>query len=140
MWRWVDCKWMTQLRKKRSSKKPKQRPQEPKRRPIRLPRKVLDRVVGRVSGVGRVGGVGGLLDKGMVQELVINYHSLILRLQSTTIVVSDAEGEREGSEHVLEDSDWDLVDNNETPRHRMGLRTRRVMQGGYREVVPDIED
>ena len=78
--------------------------------------------------------------KGVVQELIINYHSLILRLQSITIVVSDAEGEREGSGHVLEGSDWDYIHNYETPRHRMGLRTRRVVQGGYREVVPDIED
>ena len=68
--------------------------------------------------------------KDMVQELVINYHSPIPRLESITIVVSDAEGEREGSEHVLEDSDWDYIDNYETPRHRMGLRTRRVVQGG----------
>ena len=76
----------------------------------------------------------------MVQELIINYYSLITRLQSITIVVSDAEGERERSEHVLEGSDWDYIDNYETPRHRMGLRTRRVVQGGYREVVPDLED
>ena len=93
--------------------------------------------MGRVGGVGRVGAPSG---KGMVQELVINYHSLIPRLQSITIVVSDVEGEREGSEHVLEDSDWDCIDNYETPSHRMDLRTRRVVQGGYREVVPDLED
>ena len=80
MWRWVDCRWIKQLRKKRSSERPKQRPQEPKQRPIRLPRNVLDRVVGGVCGVGRVGRVGGLLGKDMVQELVIDYHSLILWL------------------------------------------------------------
>ena len=62
------------------------------------------------------------------------------RLQSFTIVVSDAEGEREGSEHVIEDSDWDYIDNYKTPRHRMGLRTRWIVQEGYREVVPDLED
>ena len=54
--------------------------------------------------------------KGIVQELIINYHSLIHRLKSITIVVSDAEGEREGSEHVLEGSYWDCKDNNETSR------------------------
>ena len=43
--------------------------------------------------------------KDMVQELIINYHSPVPRLQSITIVVSDAEGEREGSGHVLESSD-----------------------------------
>ena len=74
----------------------------------------------------------GASGKGMVQELIINYHSPIPRLQSITIVVSDAEGEREGSEHVLKDLDWDYIDNYETHRHRMGLRTPRVLQGGYR--------
>ena len=78
--------------------------------------------------------------KDMVQELVINYHSPIPRLESITIVVSDAEGEREGSGHALKGSDWDYIHNYETPRHRMGLRTRRVVQGEYREVVPDLED
>ena len=63
-----------------------------------------------------------------------------MQQQSITIVVSDAEGKREGSEHVLEDSDWDCVDNYETPSHRMDLRTRRVVQGGYRGVIPDLED
>ena len=101
---------------------------------------MLDRVVGGVGGVGRVGGVGGLLQQRYSPGIDHKLSLAILRLQSITIVVSDAEGEREGSEHVLEDSDWDCIDNNETPRHRMGLRTRRVMQGGYREVVPDIED
>ena len=52
----------------------------------------------------------------------MHYHSLIARLQSVTIVVSDAEGEREGSEHDLEDSDWDQIDSYEAPRHQMGLR------------------
>ena len=64
---------------------------------------------------------------------------LIAGLQSVTIVVSNAEGEREGSEHDLEDSDWDHI-NNETSRHQMGLRTRRMWRGGYREVVPELED
>ena len=41
----------------------------------------------------------------MSRETIINYLSLIARLQSVTIVVSDAEGEREGLEHDLEDSD-----------------------------------
>ena len=69
----------------------------------------------------------------MVQELNINYDSLILRLQSITIVVSDAEGEREGSEHVLEDSDWDFIDNNETHRYRGSQNMKGnagVVQGG----------
>ena len=60
-WRWVNCKRRAQQRKKRSSEMPKQRPQEPKQRPIWLPRKVLDRVVGGVGGVDRVGRVGGFL-------------------------------------------------------------------------------
>ena len=78
----------------------------------------------------------------MVQELIINYHSLILRLQSITIVVSDAEGERERLEHVLEDSDWDYIDNNETPRHRGSQNTKGNAGGvqggcsGYRGLVP----
>ena len=94
----------------------------PSRSPIRLPTKVLDKVVDGVDWVGRVAGWEASSGKGIVQELVINYHSLSLRLQSITTIVSDAEGEREGSEYVLEDSDWDCIDNNETPRHRMGLR------------------
>ena len=78
--------------------------------------------------------------KGMSRESIINYHSLIARLQSVTIVVSDAEGEREGSEHDLEDPDWDQIDSYEAPRHQMDLRTRRMGKGGYREVVPEVED
>ena len=78
--------------------------------------------------------------KDMVQGLIINYHSPIPPAAVHYHVVSDAEGEKEGSGHVLEGSDWDYIHNYETPRHRMGLRTRRVVQGGYREVVPDLED
>ena len=83
--------------------------------------------------------MGGLLQQGMSQEPIINYHSLIARRQSVTTVVSDAEGEMEGSEHDLEGSDWDQVDSYEVPRHQMGLRTR-MGKGGYREVVPEVED
>ena len=78
--------------------------------------------------------------KGMSRETIINYHSLIARMQSVTIVVSDAEGEMEGSEHDLEDSDWDKIDSYEAPKHQMSLRTRRMGKGGYREVVPEVED
>ena len=63
------------------------------------------------------------------RELIINYHSPIARLQSVTIIVSDAEGEREGSEKYLEGSGWDRIDNYEIPRNQMGLR-RRVVKGG----------
>ena len=48
---------------------------------------------------------GASSGKGMVWKSIMYYHSLIAQLQSVTIVVSDAEGEREGSEHDLEDSD-----------------------------------
>ena len=95
----------------------------------------------RQGGRGGRGGRGGQSrvssGKGMSWETIIHYHSLIARLQS---VVSDAEGEREGSEHDLEDPDWDQIDSYEAPRHQMGPRTRRMGKGGYREVVPEVED
>ena len=90
--------------------------------------------------MGEVGGVGGLLQQSMSRETIINYHSLIAQLRSVTIVVSDTEGEREGSEHDLEDSDWDQINSYEAPRHQMGLRTRRMGKGGYREVILEVED
>ena len=68
--------------------------------------------------------MGASSGKGMVWEPITNYHSLIAQLQSVTIVVSDAQREREGSEQDLENSDWDHIDNYETARHQMGLRTR----------------
>ena len=82
--------------------------------------------------MGEVGGVGGHLRQRY--GLRINY------MHSVTIAVSDAEGEREGPENDLEVSDWGHIDNYETPRHQMRLRTRRMGEGGYREVVPKLED
>ena len=37
--------------------------------------------------------------KDMVREIITNYHSLSAQLQSVVVVVSDAQDEREGSEH-----------------------------------------
>lgn len=79
----------------------------------------------------------------MARELIINYHSLFTRLaihplQSVTIAVSDAEGERERSEYDLGDPDRNHIDSYETPRHQMDLRTRRVRKAGYREVISRI--
>ena len=99
-------------------------------------------VQGRQGGRAGRGGRGGRppLAKVQSENQITDYHSLTTQLQSLTIVISDAEGEREGSEHDLGDTDWDYVDSHETPRHQTGLRTRRVGRGGYKEVVPDVED
>ena len=76
----------------------------------------------------------------MAQKSIIIYRLLIPWLQPVTIVVSDAKGEMEGSKHGREDSEWDHIDNYETPGHQVGLRTRRMGRGGYREVVSELED
>ena len=97
------------------------------------------KVTGQSTVQGRQGGRPPLA-KVQSENQITDYHSLTTQLQSVTIIISDAEGEREESEHDLGDTDWDCVDSHETPRHQMGLRTRRVGRGGYKEVVPDVED